>query len=275
MQRTKLQHALASEDLDEFITRVTDSTGTQIDPLNQDALQTVAADELRSRLHDSTGTQIDPAKDGTLSSELSREIATWSAGVLSIQEDTPLDVSAAEVDVDLNSQTLGAVTVTDDGALDINTLPNVTVGSWSAGTLLVQEDTALDVSATTVPTEQQTPVGVEDSAGTQVDPARKATHDTVYTSIDLNTAATTTVYDPTTEAEVDGIHLNHGGSTAELRLEVTDGTNTAVIQDAAAGDPIHYPEPLHLNSDDSLQVVVEVVEGASLTETAAVSRSEL
>jgi hypothetical protein len=36
------------------------------------------------------------------------------------------------------------------------------ITDWSAG--------PLDVSATTVPTEQQTPVGVEDSTGTQVDP---------------------------------------------------------------------------------------------------------
>lgn len=47
---TYLARALNSQDLDEFISRVTDSTGTQIDPLTQDPLQTVANDELRSRV---------------------------------------------------------------------------------------------------------------------------------------------------------------------------------------------------------------------------------
>lgn len=61
-QLTYLARALNSQDLDEFITRVTDSGGSQIDPLNQDALEAVANDELRSRLHDSTGTQIDPGR---------------------------------------------------------------------------------------------------------------------------------------------------------------------------------------------------------------------
>jgi hypothetical protein len=71
-----------------------------------------------------------------------------SLAVASLPE--PLDVSGSEVDVDLNSQTLSPLTVTDDGSLAI--------ASWNAGTL---------------PTEQQTPVGVEDSTGTQVDPSRE------------------------------------------------------------------------------------------------------
>jgi hypothetical protein len=77
-------------------------------------------------IEDSTGSQVDPLDTG----------------------DQPLDVSGAEVDVDIATQTLSPLTVTDDGALGI--------ASYSGGAL---------------PTEQQTPVGVEDSAGTQVDPA--------------------------------------------------------------------------------------------------------
>lgn len=38
------------------------------------------------------------------------------------------------------------------------------------GTVSVQENTPLDVSGATVPTEQQTPVGIENSAGAQIDP---------------------------------------------------------------------------------------------------------
>lgn len=54
----------------------------------------------KTRLMDSSETLVDPATEGTLSSELSREIATWNAGTLPIQEDTPLDVSAATVPTD-------------------------------------------------------------------------------------------------------------------------------------------------------------------------------
>jgi len=69
------------------------------------------------------------------------------AGVTTIQEDAPVDVSASEVDVDLNSQSISPLTVTDDGDLAI--------ASWDAGTL---------------PTESQSPTGIEDSSGAQIDP---------------------------------------------------------------------------------------------------------
>lgn len=102
-------------------------------------------------------------------------IADWVTGTLLVQEEHPLDVSGAEIDVDLNSQTLSAITITDDGSLDINTMPAQTIGTWNAGTLSIQEATPLDVSGATVPTEQQTPVSVEDSGGTTIDPASEAT----------------------------------------------------------------------------------------------------
>jgi len=58
---TYLSRALQQYAIDELRTRVHDSAGTQVDPLNQDALQSVAGDELRARVHDSDGTQVDPA----------------------------------------------------------------------------------------------------------------------------------------------------------------------------------------------------------------------
>lgn len=47
---TALENALQANAADEFRARLHDSTGAQLDPLNQDALQTVANDELRARL---------------------------------------------------------------------------------------------------------------------------------------------------------------------------------------------------------------------------------
>lgn len=48
------------------------------------------------------------------------------------------------------------------------------VQAWNAGTLTTTDDGSFNVndySGSTIPTEQQTPVGIEDSGGTQVDPA--------------------------------------------------------------------------------------------------------
>jgi len=49
-QLTYLSRALNSQGLDEFISRMTDSSGTQIDPLTQDPTQAVGNTELRSRV---------------------------------------------------------------------------------------------------------------------------------------------------------------------------------------------------------------------------------
>lgn len=94
---------------------VNDYTGSTVPTEQQTPVQ----------IENSSGTNIDPLAAG----------------------DQPLDVSASEVDVDINTQTASPLTVTDDGALAINAY-----------------------NGTTLPTEQQTPVGVEDSAGTQINP---------------------------------------------------------------------------------------------------------
>lgn len=76
----------------------------------------------------------------------------------------PLDVSSSEVDININSQSLSPLTVTDDG--------NLSIATWDAGTLTVtddgslniagvisiQEDTPLDVSASTVTVQEANPV---------------------------------------------------------------------------------------------------------------------
>lgn len=86
-------------------------------------------------------------------------LASVGGDSLLVDSASPLDVSAAEVDVDLATQSLAALTVTDDGSL--------TIDAATQGTL---------------PTEQQTPVGVEDSGGTQIDPAENSTGATATAS---------------------------------------------------------------------------------------------
>lgn len=117
---------------------------------------------------------------------------------------------------------------------------------------------------------------MQDSGGVLIDPREQEQYATAYAAVDLNTAATTTLYAPTGDATVSGVHMAHGGSTADVRLEVTDGVSTAVLADPAAGAALHFDGDVRLaGGTDSLQIVVETAEGAALTETAAVSRGEL
>jgi hypothetical protein len=50
-QLTYMARALHSQGIDEFVTRVTDSTGTQIDPLSQDVTEGVSNDHVRTSLY--------------------------------------------------------------------------------------------------------------------------------------------------------------------------------------------------------------------------------
>lgn len=98
--------------------------------------------------------------------------------------------------------------------------------------------------------------------------------DVSFTEIDLNATGTTTIYDPNTDGEVFGTFLENGGSTAEVQLEVTDGTDTAVLSNPGAGDGVSFGETIRLSPTESLQINVTTAEGAALTNTAAVSRAE-
>jgi hypothetical protein len=110
-----------------------------------------------------------------------------SGAVVNVQEDTSLDVSGATVTVtddgsfavnslpeplDVSDAT---VTVTDNGALDINSLPEPL--DVSDATVTVTDDGSFvidDANQGKLPVEQQTPVGVEDVSGTQVDPVNQS-----------------------------------------------------------------------------------------------------
>jgi hypothetical protein len=96
-----------------------------------------------------------------------------------------------------------------------------------------------------------------------------------YTSVDLNTDATTDLYDPSDEAVVHGVYLQHGGSTAVVQLEITDGTDTAVLTPGqAAGDGIAFTGPIGLDSGEKIQANVTTKEGSAQSNTAAVSKGE-
>lgn len=164
-QLTYVARALNSSGLDEFVSRVTDSTGTQIDPLNQDALQSVANDELRSRIHDSVGTQIDPLNQDALQSVANDELRARVHDSTGTQID-PLNQDALDsvANDELRSLLLG----TDTGGV---------------GQKLIAEqlDTAVantDVALLTWLSRALNTVGVDelvsrltDSTGAQINPA--------------------------------------------------------------------------------------------------------
>lgn len=91
-----------------------------------------------------------------------------------------------------------------------------------------------------------------------------------YTDVDLNATGTTTILSPGADVRVFGVFMEHGGSTAEVNLEVTDGTNTAVISQPGAGGNIGGGDTLALDANNELQVNVTTAEGAALTGTVVV-----
>ena len=100
----------------------------------------------------------------------------------------------------------------------------------SDATVSVQEATALDVSGATVPTNLQTPVGVEDSTGTQVDPAK---------SLDgTSTRSTTTA---TGEAEAASQSLPDGRSSVTAAWDLS-GSATVTVEVSPDGGSNWYQE---------------------------------
>lgn len=93
-------------------------------------------------------------------------------------------------------------------------------------------------------------------------------YDTVFTDVDLNTDATTTLADPDSDARVPAVYVPNSGSTADIQLEVTDGTDTVVVDNPAAGDPIEHEVDVLLDEGESVQVNVTTVEGSAVTSTA-------
>ena len=96
------------------------------------------------------------------------------------------------------------------------------------------------------------------------------TNGVIFTDIDLNTDATTVIFDPSTGATVERVEVPNGGSTAEFDVEVTDGTDTVILASSGAGNAVTLSDPVPLDDTTQLQVDVTAVEGGALTETAAV-----
>lgn len=107
----------------------------------KEAIETTLHDALSSEGEDSVLVSTDEALDVSGEVVEVKQASAFEMVALKpipINSESPLDVSAAEVDVDIASQSQSPITVTDDGSLAISV--------WDAGT---------------VPTEQQSPIGIE------------------------------------------------------------------------------------------------------------------
>jgi hypothetical protein len=199
-------------------------------------------------------------------------IEQWNAGVLPVQEDTPLDVSGAVVSVQENTPldvsgavvnvqedtpldvSAATVTVDDSGDFAISSLPSIPAGSnnigsvnldgqpidVSAATVSVQEATPLDVSAATVTVDQSSTVAIQED-----------------TPLDVS-GATVTVDQASTLAVQESTALDVSAATVpteqQTPLQLEDSTGTNI-------DPASDPA---IKGGASLQVIVDAVSEAAL-----------
>lgn len=95
-----------------------------------------------------------------------------------------------------------------------------------------------------------------------------------YTDVDLNTTGTTSLYKPANDGIVYGVYLLNGGSSAEVDIEITDGTDTATLQENGAGVNADFGNTLLVGSDQTIQATVQTAEGSAQTGTAVVITAE-
>lgn len=109
--------------------------------------------------------------------------------------------------------------------------------------------------------------------GTPVTPAD--TPAWTFTDIDLNdTSTTSTIYNPSVPTTVYGVFLEQGGGTSEIQLELTDGSDTVVLDEKGAGENLSFQNMLVLSKAESLQIDVTTAEGSAQSDTAGVCHAE-
>lgn len=192
------------------------------------------------------GDSIGLATDTKLGNTLPREIATWTAGTLAVEQQSPVGIENANGS-QINPATEGSLT---------STLARE-IATWSAGTLLIQEDTPLDVSAATVPIQEATALDVsgavvpiqedtpldvssraareigkarmQDSGGVLIDPATDEFGHHFGTAVDVNAATETVALDVPGRAETVTIHVETDGA-AHVEVRYQDGSGNTVTQ---------------------------------------------
>ncbi|TKX79274.1 hypothetical protein EXE53_16735 [Halorubrum sp. SD626R] len=96
------------------------------------------------RVQDADGVLVDPATDNTISSELSREIATWSAGPISVEPVTIDSYTGGNLPVGVESFSAGTLPVAEDGTEPISDTTS-SDGAANAATLQLGKRQSTDV----------------------------------------------------------------------------------------------------------------------------------
>jgi hypothetical protein len=111
-----------------------DTSGNKVDPATEQTLQTIA-DAASTNANDQLRIET-PSPIDVSAAEVDVDLATQSLATLTVTDNGSLDINSvsSELDVDLNTQTLAALTVTDDGSLNINDYTGSTITTALEGT---------------------------------------------------------------------------------------------------------------------------------------------
>jgi hypothetical protein len=204
--------------------QIEDSGNVTIDPATTSdvgAVESAIGDE-------STASQ---QADSTLSATLIERVTALVDALTSGQADDEVrvalatDVLSGNLDVDVANQSSGNLTVelaadSLTGNLDID--------------LAAQTSGALDVSGATVPTEQQTPIQLENSSGTNIDPATEGTVNAIKTAAEaLDDALASTATDEIRVTSPSPLDVS--ASEVDVDLNSQTLTNVSVDLNAQSG----------------------------------------
>lgn len=111
------------------------------------------------------------------------------------------------------------------------------------------------------------------ASGTPVTPENSPA--ITYSDVDMNDASAQDIYDPSAPATVYGVWLENSGSTADVELQVTDGSSTVDLTNLqGGGSDLRFTDTVTLSKGDKLRINVDTAEGSSQTDTAAIARVE-
>jgi hypothetical protein len=158
VNRDLLRMSLVADDLGGLTVALDEVSGqaqSAVDVANQiDQIQNILSSQTVTVTDDgSLAIATLPEPIDVSASEVDIDINSQTLGTLTVTDNgslavaslpEPLDVSSAEVDVDLNSQTLSPITITDDG--------NFSIAAWNAGTLEVNDTDKTIITDTTTST---------------------------------------------------------------------------------------------------------------------------
>lgn len=175
--------------------------------------------------------------------------------------DPATEATLAAIAAALASNATDHLLVQEETALDVSgaTVPTeqqtaVEIGTWNAGTLPIQEDTPLDVSGATVPTEQQTPIALEDVNGSSSSATTNSTGSGSAAAISIPDGRTT----------VTGAWDVSGSATVTIEVSPNGGTDWYQEHEASPGSAETGTHTFETGFDDARIHVDQNLNSASV-----------